>query len=192
MDKQYWENRYSNQETGWDTGGATTPIVAYFEQIQDLNARILIPGCGNAHEAEHLHARGFRNVYVCDWAQQPLQALQARVPDFPAEHLLCGDFFEIQEKDFDYIVEQTFFCALPPSMRADYIAKAAQLLVKGGKMVGLLFKFPLTEQGPPFGGSEEEYRGYFSQHFSTFSIQDCHNSIKPRLGNEFWIELVKG
>lgn len=189
FDKDYWSGRYQAQDTGWDTGGATPPIRSYFDAVSDKDARILIPGCGPGYEAEYLHRQGFKHVYICDWAEEPLAAFQARVPDFPAEHLLCLNFFDIQDLRFDYIIEQTFFCALPPALRPDYARKMRELLAPSGKLVGLLFRFPLTEAGPPFGGSEDEYRGHFQPHFSQIRIQPCETSIKPRLGNEFWIEV---
>lgn len=187
----YWQQRYEAEQTGWDAGRVTRPIAAYFESLQDKEAKILIPGCGRGHEAAHLWQQGFRQVYICDWAAAPLADFAQRHPDFPQAQLLHRNFFELQEADFDYIVEQTFFCALPPQMRPDYAAQTAQLLKKGGQLVGLLFRFPLTEEGPPFGGSKEEYLGYFEPHFSHCKIDDCYNSIAPRQGNEYFIRLKK-
>jgi hypothetical protein len=52
---------------------------------------------------------------VADLAPEPLQALAARVPDFPTDHLLLADFFALPTAPpYDLIVEQTFFCALSP------------------------------------------------------------------------------
>ena len=54
MDKQYWSQRYQEGQTGWDIGGVSAPLAAYFDQLEDKNLRILIPGAGNAHEAAYL------------------------------------------------------------------------------------------------------------------------------------------
>ncbi|MCP4441816.1 MAG: methyltransferase domain-containing protein [Aureispira sp.] len=189
FNSDFWSQRYVDGTTGWDAGEATTPIKEFVDQLEDKTAKILIPGCGNAHEAAYLHQQGFANVYVCDWAQEPLDNLKKRVPTFPSEHLLCANFFELEEKDFDYIIEQTFFCALPPAMRPQYAEKMRELLSENGKLVGLLFSFELTEKGPPFGGSVEEYQSHFSKHFGTINLEECKNSIKPRLGNELFIEI---
>lgn len=191
LDELYWASRWAENQTGWDAGSITAPIKAYFDDLTDKAAKILIPGCGNAHEARYLYAQGFSNVYICDWAAAPLLDFAAKVPDFPSTQLLHSDFFELMEGDFDYIVEQTFFCALPPSMRMEYAKKTSSLLKPDGKLVGLLFSFPLTEQGPPFGGSKEEYLHYFSPHFSQIYIEPCYNSIKPREGTELFAILRK-
>jgi len=189
FDKNYWEARWVEGQTGWDAKSATEPIVKYFEQVADKNSKILIPGCGNAHEAIFLFNAGFNNVFICDWAEQPLLAFAEKVPDFPKEQLICANFFDLQLNDFDYIVEQTFFCALDPILRSDYAKKVKSLLKPGAKLVGLLFNFPKTESGPPFGGSKEEYLGYFSPLFEHIYIETCYNSIKPRAGSEYFIKI---
>ena len=56
--------------TGWDIGGPSTPLVKYFDQLADKQRKILIPGAGNAYEAEYLWAQGFSNVHVLDIAPQ--------------------------------------------------------------------------------------------------------------------------
>jgi thiopurine S-methyltransferase len=114
-------------------------------------------------------------------------AFSERIPDFPKAQLLCADFFDLKTGDFDFIVEQTFFCALDPELRNAYAHKVRSMLRKGGKLVGLLFNFPLTEAGPPFGGSTEEYLHYFEPLFESVYIEPCYNSIKPRLGSELFI-----
>lgn len=191
LSREYWESRYADKQTGWDAGSITTPIKTYVDQLEDKSIKILIPGAGNAHEAIYMHEHGFSNVYVCDWAAQPLHQLKEKAPNFPEDHLIYEDFFKLAIYDFDLIIEQTFFCALPPILRADYVAKMHQLLKQDAKLVGLLFKFPLSENGPPFGGSQEEYQDRFSKHFDQIHIEDCYNSIKPRKGAELFIQIQK-
>ncbi|MEL6924496.1 MAG: hypothetical protein AAFO94_10655, partial [Bacteroidota bacterium] len=52
----------------------------------------------------------------------------------------------------------------------------------------LWFSFPLTGnmEKRPFGGSKEEYLGYFRPYFEVLVFEPCHNSIKPRMGNELF------
>jgi hypothetical protein len=189
FDKNYWEDRWSAGQTGWDARSVTEPIKHYFDQVEDKNSKILIPGCGNAHEAIYLFERGFKNVFICDWAEQPLLAFAEKMPDFPREQLLWADFFDLETNDFDFIVEQTFFCAIDPVLRAEYAKKVKALLKAEGKLIGLLFNFPLSEAGPPFGGSREEYLGYFKPFFKRIYIEPCYNSIKPRTGSEYFINI---
>ena len=190
LDKDFWNNRYVGKQIGWDLGAPSTPLKEFIDTLEDKSTRILIPGCGNAYEAEYLHQQGFDNVFVIDIAPLALEGFKERAPHFPQDHLFCGDFFE-HEGEYDLILEQTFFCALNPQLRSAYAMKMNELLSEKGKLAGVMFSFELTEKGPPFGGSAEEYKVYFEDYFEIKSLTPCLNSIKPRLGSELWVELVK-
>lgn len=185
FNKAYWDNRYKENKTGWNIGYASPPIKEYIEQLNNKSASLLIPGAGNSFEAEFLWDQGFSNTYVLDIAKQPLENLKDRVKSFPKEQLLHQDFFELN-RTFDFIIEQTFFCALNPYLRKQYVKKMRQLLKPNGKLVGLLFDFPLTESGPPFGGSIEEYKFIFSNFFRIKTLERATNSIKERQGKELF------
>ncbi|NMM50593.1 SAM-dependent methyltransferase [Flammeovirgaceae bacterium KN852] len=190
MNEIYWQERWENGQTGWDIGYASPPIAEYVNQLSDKYQKILIPGVGNGYEAIYLKENGFKNVYVIDLAQKPLDNIKERFPDFPDDHLIHGDFFE-HEDQYDLILEQTFFCALDPGLRSDYKNKMLGLLNPGGKLTGLWFTFPLTDQGPPFGGSPQEYHNLFKNDFNIKVAEPCYNSIPPRMGNEFFMILQR-
>lgn len=190
FDKAFWESKYSIEETGWDIGYASTPLTTYFDQLSNKEIRILIPGGGNCYEAEYLYEQGFKNIFVIDIAEQPLKNLKKRFPNFPDNHLINDDFFSHQEK-YDLIVEQTFFCALDPVLRKKYVEKMVELLAEKGKLAGLLFDFELTEEGPPFGGSSEEYLKLFPPYFNIKKLEKCDNSIQPRAGRELFFIFEK-
>lgn len=190
LDKAYWNQRYVSKQTGWDVGHISTPLKEYFDQLSRKDISILIPGAGNAYEAEYLFRAGFKHITVVDWAQSALDNFADRVPDFPGDQLYRKDFFEMEGK-FHMIVEQTFFCALHPALRPEYAKKASQLLKPNGKIVGLLFNIELNTDHPPFGGSSEEYTEYFYPYFNFNTWEPCYNSISPRSGEEMFINLVR-
>lgn len=189
-DEKYWTDRYQNGQTQWDAGSITTPLKEYFDQITDKSLSILIPGCGNAWEAEYLHDKGFMNVYLVDISSIPLEDFSRRCPAFPEDHLLHENFFLLQQK-FDLIIEQTFFCALHPSQRHYYAKKCAELLVDGGKLVGVLFNDRLNDDHPPYGGCKEEYLEFFVPWFNINVFTNCYNSIEPRAGRELFMNLTR-
>jgi len=189
LNKDFWENRYKTNETGWDVGTITTPLKEYIDQIENKNLKILIPGAGNGYEFDYLISKGFKNVYVVDIAKQPLENLASRNPDFK-NNFIQADFFEFDDQ-FDLILEQTFFCALEPSLRSKYVEKMHSLLTEKGKIFGLLFDFELTEVGPPFGGSKEEYINLFQDKFKLKVLERAYNSIKPRDGRELFFIFEK-
>jgi SAM-dependent methyltransferase len=190
LNSQYWENRYRNDDAVWDAGQITTPIKEYIDQIQNKDLKILIPGCGNGYEFEYLINNGFKNSYVLDYAESPLTNLKNRMTDYNENQFIQTDFFQ-HESQCDLIIEQTFFCALDPKLRMEYVKKMHSLLSPKGKLVGLLFQFPLTENGPPFGGSTEEYLNLFSLYFEIKTLETAYNSIKPRQGNELFFIFTK-
>lgn len=189
LDAQYWEKRYQEGSSRWDLGVISTPIKNYIDQLENKDIKILIPGAGNSYEAEYLFNMGFNNVYVADLAKSPLRNIKSRVPKFPNSQLLLINFFDIKEK-FDLIIEQTFFCAINPLLREHYVVKAANLLNKGGKLVGLLFNVPLYEDHPPFGGNKKEYKDRFSSNFVINTMETSTNSDSSRKGKELFINLT--
>jgi hypothetical protein len=190
LNKNYWENRYKSNSTGWDVGYITSPLQQYIEQLADKNLKILIPGAGNGYEFEYLYNQGFKNSFVADIAGEPLENIKHRIPKIAENHLIYGDFFEIEDK-FDLVLEQTFFCALNPELRKKYAEKMYSILNPGAKLAGLFFQFPLTEDGPPFGGSREEYIEIFSPLFTIKTLETAYNSIKPREGRELFFIFEK-
>lgn len=190
LDKKFWNDRYINNETGWDLGNISTPIKEYIDQLTDKTIKILIPGCGNAHEAEYAFKKGFSNLFLIDLSPLALQNFKERVPDFPNNHLICDDYFN-HSNSYDLIIEQTFFCAIDPKLRNQYAKHTAKLLNKNGKLVGLLFDDKLNDDKPPFGGSKSEYIKIFEPYFKLNKFEKAYNSIPPRKGRELFINISK-
>lgn len=186
----YWNDRYRNNQTGWDIGNISTPLKDFIDTLEDKSLRILIPGAGRAYEAIYLHEQGFKNVFVCDWAEIAFAHLKEQCPDFPQEHLLIGDFFKLAI-EVDLILEQTFFCALNPELREQYAEKMAGILAENGKLVGLFFGVKFPKEGPPFGGTKEEYLPIFEPYFDILEMEFAQNSIKPRQGSELFFKMQK-
>lgn len=190
LSEKFWENKYLNNKIGWDLGRISPPLKAYFDQLDDKELKILIPGGGNSYEAEYLFNKGFKNVFVVDLSKTALDNIKKRVPSFPKKQLILGDFFQLNTT-FDVVIEQTFFCALDPSLRADYASKMSDILHENGKLVGLLFNAKLNEDHPPFGGNKEEYLAYFTPYFTFNVFTKCYNSFHNRQGMELFIIFQK-
>jgi SAM-dependent methyltransferase len=190
FNKEYWENRWLNNETAWDIGYPSPAITEYLDQFENKNASILIPGCGNAYEAEYLIKKGFSNITLIDISPKVVEKLNNKFKSIPEIKILCVDFFTHQAK-YDLFIEQTFFCAIPPSKRAEYVSHASELLNENGKIIGVLFNKEFNQPNPPFGGCEAEYRELFKPFFNIKKMEDCYNSILPRKNSEFFINLIK-
>lgn len=191
LNKTFWDKKYNSGNLGWDIGYISTPLKTYIDQLTNKNLKILIPGAGNGYEVEYLFKSGFNSIYVVDISKEPLDNLKNRIPAFPEERLIQMDFFDLQESNFDLILEQTFFCALDPQLRKSYTLKMHDLLGQNGKLAGLFFDFPLTTKGPPFGGNLEEYKKLFKPYFRIKKLERAYNSINPRHGNELFFIFEK-
>jgi methyl halide transferase len=189
LDENFWTSRYREGNIGWDLGSPSPPLYQYLCQIENKDLSILIPGGGNAYEVAAAYDLGLRNVHLLDISSVPIDGFLKDHPFFPKSQVHHEDFF-LHDGAYDLILEQTFFCALNPELRKKYAAKMFDLLKPGGKLVGVLFDREFAG-GPPFGGSREEYIGYFKDFFEFEKFEACTNSVGPRDGSELFMILRK-
>lgn len=192
LDDNFWSTRYIENSTGWDLGQVSPPIEAYIDQLTDKNISVLIPGCGNSHEAEHILSAGFKKVTLVDISEVLVDRLKIKFEKEIADgrcEVIHADFFDLKGT-FNLVIEQTFFCAIDPSLRSNYAQKMAELLKPGAKVAGVMFEMEKPE-GPPFGGNSEEYLNYFTPFFEINTMEPCHNSIESRAGKELFVILQK-
>lgn len=190
LGKTYWDNQYKANTTGWDLGEVSPPLKAYIDQLTNKNLRILIPGCGNTYEADYLLQQGFCNITVIDIAPILVGRLKEKYQGNQNITIILGDFFE-HIGEYDLILEQTFFCALNPAFRKNYVAKMHELLAPNGKLVGVLFDREFEQKGPPFGGSKDQYEPMFEKDFVFKTFEPCTNSFIKRKDTELFITLIK-
>lgn len=190
LGETYWDNQYKANSTYWDLGEVSPPLKAYINQLTNKNVRILIPGCGNTYEAEYLLQQGFTDITVIDIAPTLVANLKERFTSNLNIKIILGNFFE-HEGIYDLILEQTFFCALNPFFRKNYVVKMYELLAPAGKLVGVLFNRKFEKKGPPFGGLKSEYEPLFRKYFDLIFFENCNNSFVKRADTELFINLQK-
>lgn len=184
----YWDERYKAKETGWDIGHANPALLKLCRQLPK-DTRILFPGAGNAYEWRSLIEAGYTEVHVIDISLEPLRELRAAYAE-QEQLMIHGDFFN-HEGSYDAIIEQTFFCAISPTQRDAYVDHTHELLRPGGLLTGLLFDRIFEHEGPPHGGTVDEYYQRFSRRYAQVDITPCTDSISPRLGSEVVITAHK-
>jgi len=182
--QEFWNTRWETGQTGWDIGAPSPAFITYFSDFAQKNAAILIPGCGSGHEAEFLLSNGFTNITVIDIAPKAVAILNEKFKSNPNITILCSDFFQ-HEGSYDYIVEQTFFCAIDPNLREAYAQQTNELLQPNGKIIAILFDRSF-EGKPPYGGSKEEYIQLFTTNFNILSLEPNQLSIPQRMGSELF------
>ena len=189
LDQTYWNTQWQNNTTGWDIGYPAPAIVKFMDEWVNKESSILIPGCGNAYEAEYLIEKGFQNITLIDIAPDAVLRVQKKFEGRPEVNIILGDFFT-HEGQYDLIIEQTFLSALPPLLRPKYVWKMHHLLKENGRLIGLLFNRQF-DVSPPFGGSIVEYERMFDGAFTWNEIKVANNSIPERKEMEVFIDLKK-
>src|SRR3954452_481826 len=181
---EFWETRYRDHVTPWDAGNVPASLrneVSTFPR----GARVLIPGCGFAHEAAFLADQGF-DVLAIDFSPAAIATAQHTSPRL-AKLVRLVDFFEFDfGKPFDVMYERAFLCALPRTMWNRYAKRSAQLLKPRGIIAGFFF-FADTPKGPPFGTSQSELHALLGPLFALVEDKSVTDSIEVFSGKERWM-----
>ena len=190
----FWEQRYEKGEIGWDLGAETPVFTAISEKLK--LGKVCILGCGNGYDAISFSKKGF-SVTAVDFARTPINNLQiaARSLSLSIE-TIKKDIFDLipdYSSQFDYIIEQTCFCAIDPRKRQQYSNLVHDLLKVGGKLIGLWMPLDkdIIDGGPPFGVKENEIKKLFSTKWKI--TEECFptQSIEARKGREKLIVFEK-
>jgi SAM-dependent methyltransferase len=144
---------------------------------------VLVPGCGTGHDVRAIAGKGAAVVGL-DLAESAI-AIAQQLPTTGNETYELGDLFTLPtawQDRFDWVVEHTCFCAIPPTRRADYVQAMSKTLKQGGHFFAIFFLTPDVEEGPPFGTTKEELATLFTPQFElvevwvpsqTFAAREC-------------------
>ncbi len=197
--KEGWAVLWEQEMTLWDLKGATKVLSAEFTKgvvagRLSLSGACLVPGCGSAYDVKALAHAGVRRVVGIDIVPLAVERAAGIVGEgLPNVELLTGDFFadeRLVPASFAWAFDYTFFCALPPSLRAAWGKRTAELLEPGGRLLTLAFPMgsddvasdPLTP-GPPHTVSLSEYAKALNPHGVTVEEGPFTSPLSMR-GNE--------
>ena len=191
---QDWEKLYIDGDTGWDLGNPTPVFVNIAKNLKPANICIL--GCGHGYDAIMFRKLGF-NVTAVDFAPSPIKYIDEKAAELSLTiNTIQKNIFSLTpdyNNQFDYIIEQTCFCAIDPKKRNEYGKLVFDLLKSGGKLIGLWFPLDkkIEEGGPPHAVSEEEIKTLFNRGWVLIEERFPKNSIEPRSGREKLIIFKK-
>ena len=191
---QGWDKLYIDNNTGWDLGEPTPVFTNIAKNIRPGNLCIL--GCGHGYDAIMFSQNGF-NVTAVDFAPTPIKYINDKARELSLDIITIQEnIFSLSprlDNHFDYIIEQTCFCAIDPQKRKAYHDLVYNLLKPGGTIIGLWFPIgkSLSEGGPPFTVSEKEVKLLFNNRWSIEKEEFPNDSIESRLGREKLIIFKK-
>lgn len=186
----FWDHRFRQGTTPWDAGGVPQDLQAFARDRQGRSPtpkkpRVLIPGCGSAHEAAFLDALGWP-VVALDFSAAALDAARANLGNWGGR-LLLGDFFAHDaDEPYDLIYERAFLCALPRKLWAGYGERAARLLAPGGTLAGY-FYFGDEPKGPPFAIERPQLDALLDPFFDLVDERAVADSLPVFAGRERWM-----
>ena len=190
--REDWERHYNEKDLRWDLDEVAPPFVHLWEGRDIPPCRAIVPGCGAGHEVMFLSEKGFE-VTAVDYTDGAIKLIKSAFEEnnYSGE-VLQQDFFELDcnyNEKFELMLEHTFFCAINPNMRQEYVETAKRILKPGGYLIGLFYETN-EDGGPPFNTHKEDIEKYFSSSFKIESLSKTPHSAKQRLEKE-WLAVLK-
>ena len=165
----------------WDFGGVPPDLRTWLATPRGP-MRVLIPGCGSAHELRYFAELGHA-VTAIDFSDVALQvALKVAGPFSDA--VVKADFFKFQPAVFDVVYERAFLCALPRSLWRAWGRRVTTLVRSGGVLAGF-FYFDDNRRGPPFGIAPE-LLPLLLERFARIEDRPAAQSLAVFQGKERW------
>jgi SAM-dependent methyltransferase len=190
-----WDGAYVEGAMPWDKGAPAPPLAGYLAR-HEVKGRVLVPGCGLGHDVRALAAQGAEVVGLdISPTAVGMAGEQERAGE---ETYLLGDLFALGDEmkgAFDWVFEHTCFCAIDPSMRADYVEAVSGVLKPGGKLLGVFYLNPYDEEhepgaGPPHGATVEEIERLFGGRFEVVEGWVPGEAYEGREGLE-WMGVME-
>jgi SAM-dependent methyltransferase len=170
-------------------------------------ARILSPGCGTGSDALALVKQGGQ-VLAVDWSPAAIREIRERYNQISllkgTLEVQSGDFFEMDPRPVDLVVEHTFFCAIDPTARPRYVERASSWLISGGYLVGNFFvlsdeqalslpalSLAPSGEGPPFATTVAELRHLLASQFEEVLLRPASTSEPERRPGMEWVGVFK-
>ena len=163
-----WDQSYQNNETPWERGEPAPPLVEYLES-HSISGRVLVPGCGLGHDVRLVASMGC-DALGLDLSETALNRARAyKDPEQGSVSYQLADMLDanngIRGASFDYVFEDTCFCAIDPGLRKDYVNAVQRHLKPRGYFLAILFTNLDDPEGPPFATSHAEVENLYSPVF---------------------------
>ena len=178
----FWEARFREGFTPWDAGGVPAAVREFLAR-ERARLRVLIPGCGSAHEARAFVDAG-HEVVAIDFSRAAIDAARRALGD-RADVLVEGDFFSHGLGTFDLVYERAFLCALPRAHWPRWAVRVAEVVRPRGRLAGFFFWSP-DPGGPPFGLETRELESLLAPAFDRVEDAAVVDSIPVFAGRERW------
>lgn len=189
MQANFWHDMWASGKVGFHQSDMNEFLTDYWQRLGLTgDETVLVPLCGKSLDMLWLAKQGHRVLGV-ELSQQALNEFLTEngVTAQPIQHthycgyelenmrLLCGDFFHLTPEecqDVKAVYDRAAIVALPPEMRAQYVAHLRAILPKGTSYLMITMEYDQNlVSGPPFSVPEAEVCQLFS---GVDSIEKVH------------------
>ena len=190
----FWEDIYKKDDIGWDLNGPTPTFEKIAPKLK--SGKIIILGCGRGHDAITFAKFGFE-VTAVDFAPSAVSYLKSlcnkenvKVNIIQNDIFLLGKSLNVY---FDYVIEQTCYCAIDPNRREQYERLIYRILRPNGRLIGLWYPLdkPFKNGGPPWGVSISNLKDTFKKRWKIREESFSEFSVKKRKNREKLIIFEK-
>ncbi len=178
MDKNYWLQKWRNNEIAFHRDQAHSLLTEYFDTLEvGKGARVFVPLCGKTRDLAWFISQGYLVVGVelsemaveqlfSDIKISPKVSVLRKVRRYSAQNveIFVGDIFELSKEilgPVDAIYDRAALVALTEEMRQRYTSHLMQIT---GNAPQLLICYEYDQSlmdGPPFSVSFEEIKKHY-------------------------------
>lgn len=180
MDAAFWHERWQRGEIGFHKASTNPLLQRWWPQLGvDAEAPVWVPLCGKSLDLIWLRSQG-HPVRGVELARSALESFsdehgldlqwqtegEFEVAEGAGFTLYCGDVFALRPEHLQgigAIYDRAALIALPPEMRARYVAHQRALLPAGWRLLLVTLDYPQEQRpGPPFSVSDAEVRQLYA------------------------------
>ncbi len=183
MKSGFWLDRWQKGEIGFHQGQFNDYLTQYWQRLALTGSEsVFVPLCGKSLDLLWLRQQGHSVIGIelsdqavlAFWEENGLECSCQPAGGFinfqgDGIGLLVGDYFELTQARLNGVTavfDRAALIALPPEMRAAYVAKMGELLPSGSQILLVTMEYPQQEMsGPPFNVSEAEVEALYGPCF---------------------------
>ena len=184
MGKDYWLERWEQEETGFHQSDTNPYLCQYWKELYlDQDDTVFVPLCGKSQDMLWLSAQNHKvlGVELSAIAVEGFFKENKLIPDYNCCNqfdryetnricILRGDFFNLSRKDLikaSAVYDRASLIALPKNIRDSYVRHLLEILSPGTKILLIACEYSQLEmKGPPFSVSVSEVESLFGGHSS--------------------------
>lgn len=190
MEADFWHGLWEADQIGFHQAEINPFLQNHWNKLGLTGSEsVLVPLAGKSRDMLWLTDAGHEVIGV-ELSQKALDdfLVENQLDAKPVKHdrfcgyeldnltLLCGDFFHVTEADcadVKAVYDRAALVALPPQMRADYVAHLHKILPADAVMLLVVMEYDQSLlSGPPFSVSEEDVVAFYQDRFHIEKVQE--------------------